>query len=69
MILTDIFEEGILYQEIYRDFSETADPMSAILDIKLEDETHVRLEYCEGKAYTDVNEVVELGESRSERRD
>ncbi len=60
LILTDIFEEGILYQEIYRDFSETADPMSAIHDIELEDETHVRLEYCEGKAYTDVNEVVEI---------
>lgn len=60
LILTDIFEEGILYQEICRDFSETADPMSAIYDIELEDETHVRLEYCEKEAYTNVNEVVEI---------
>lgn len=60
LILTDIFEEGILYQEIYRDFSETADPMSVIHDIELEDETHIRLEYCEGEAYTVVDEVVEI---------
>ena len=60
LILTDIFEEGILYQEICRDFSETADPMSAIYDIELEDEIHVRLEYCEKEAYTNVNEVVEI---------
>ncbi len=60
LILTDIFEEGILYQEIYRDFSETADPMSAIYDIELEDETHVWLHYCEGGAYTGVDEVVEI---------
>lgn len=69
LILTDIFEEGILYQEIYRDFSETADPMSAIHDIELEDETHVRLEYCEGKAYTDVNEVVEIQPVSADREE
>lgn len=60
LILTDIFEEGILYQEIYRDFSVTADLMSAIYSIELADEEHIMLEYCVGEDYTVVSEVVEI---------
>lgn len=60
LILTDIFEEGILYQEIYRDFSVTADLMSAIYSIELIDEDHIMLEYCTGEDYSVVNEVVEI---------
>ena len=60
LILTDIFEEGILYQEIYRDFSVTADLMSAIYNIELIDEEHIILEYCTGEDYSVVNEVVEI---------
>ena len=60
LILTDIFEEDILYQEIYRDFSMTADLMSAIYSIELIDEEHIMLEYCTGEDYTVVNEVVEI---------
>lgn len=60
LILTDIFEEGILYQEIYRDFSVTADPMSSIRNVELADEEHVMLEYCVGEDYTVVSEVVEI---------
>lgn len=60
LILTDIFEEGILYQEIYRDFSVTADLMSAIYSIELTDEEHIMLEYCVGEDYTVVSEVVEI---------
>ncbi|MDE6748071.1 MAG: hypothetical protein K2K21_03270 [Lachnospiraceae bacterium] len=60
LILTDIFEEGILYQEIYKDFSVTADLMSAIYSIELIDEDHIMLEYCTGEDYSVVNEVVEI---------
>ena len=60
LILTDIFEEGILYQEICRDFSETADLMSAIYNVELADEDHIMLEYCEGEEYTVVKEVVKI---------
>ncbi|MBD5506163.1 MAG: hypothetical protein HDR09_21045 [Lachnospiraceae bacterium] len=60
LILTDIFEEGILYQEIYRDFSVTADLMSAIYSIELTDEEHIMLDYCVGEDYTVVSEVVEI---------
>ena len=65
LILTDIFEEGILYQEIYKDFSVTADLMSAIYSIKLIDEEHIMLEYCTGEDYTVVNEVVEIEKTKS----
>lgn len=67
LILTDIFEEGILYQEIHRDFSATADLMSAIYSIELVDEDHVMLEYCAGEDYTIVNEVVEIENTKSDR--
>ena len=67
LILTDIFEEGILYQEIYRDFCVTADPMSAIYSIELIDEDHVMLEYCAGEDYTTVNEVLEIENTKSDR--
>ncbi|MDE6389118.1 MAG: hypothetical protein K2L82_15070 [Lachnospiraceae bacterium] len=65
LILTDIFGEGILYQEIYRNFSVTADPMSSIYGIELTDEEHVMLKYCEGEDYTVVNEVVEIEKTSS----
>lgn len=60
LILTDIFEEGILDQEIYRDFSVTADLMSVIYSIELTDEEHIMLEYYVEENYTVVNEVVEI---------
>ena len=65
LILTDIFEEGILYQEIYKDFSVTADLMSAVYSIELIDEEHIMLEYCMGEDYTVVNEVVEIEKAKS----
>ena len=64
LILTDIFEEGILYQEIYKDFSITADLMSAIYSIELIDEEHIMLEYCTGEDYTVVDEVVEIEKTK-----
>ena len=68
LILTDIFEEGILYQEIYRDFSITADPMSVIYSIELTDENHIMLEYCAGEDYTVVNEVMEIENTKPDRK-
>ncbi|MBD5456892.1 MAG: hypothetical protein HDR23_10615 [Lachnospiraceae bacterium] len=67
LILTDIFEEGILYQEIHRDFSASADLMSVIYSIELVDEDHVMLKYCAGEDYTILNEVVEIENTKSDR--
>ncbi len=52
LILSDVFKEGILYQEITRDFSKTAEPMSAVISIEMIDDETVRLEYYQGEDYT-----------------
>ena len=60
LTLTDIFEKGILHQEVVRDFSVCADPMSAVYRVEMVDDNSIRLEYCEGEDYTTVSEIIEL---------
>ena len=60
LTLTDIFEKGILHQEVVRDFSVCADPMSAVYRVEMVDDNSIRLEYCEGEDYTTVSETIEL---------
>lgn len=60
LTLTDIFDKGILHQEVMRDFTVCADPMSAILSVEMIDDTNIRLEYWEGTDYTKVSETIEL---------
>lgn len=58
LILSDIFKEGILYQEITRDFSETADPMSAIISVEMIDSENIRLEYYRGEEFAVEEEII-----------
>lgn len=60
LTLTDIFKKGILHQEVVRDFSVCADPMSAITSVEMIDDMNIRLEYLEGTDYTTVSETIEL---------
>ena len=60
LTLTDIFDKGILHQEVMRNFTACADPMSAILSVEMIDDTNIRLEYWEGTDYTKVSETIEL---------
>ena len=60
LTLTDIFEKGILHQEVVRDFSVCADPMSAVYSVEMIDDNSIRLEYCAGEDYTTVSETIEL---------
>lgn len=60
LTLTDIFKEDILHQEIVRDFSILADPMSAVKNVEMIDAETIRLEYYEGKEMTAVSETVAL---------
>ena len=60
LTLTDIFERGILHQEVVRDFSVCADPMSAVHSVEMIDDNNIRLEYCKGEDYTTVSEIIEL---------
>lgn len=45
---------------IVRDFTKTADPMSAIIDIELIDSGNVKLTYLTGNDYTEVTEIISL---------
>ena len=58
LILLDIFKEGIVHQEITRDFSKTEKPMSAIISIEMVDSENIRLEYYKGETYTIESEIV-----------
>lgn len=62
LILTDIFERGILHQEIVRDFSFSviADPMSVISSVEMIDDKSIRLKYFEGEDMSYVSEIIEL---------
>lgn len=58
--LTDIFEQGLLNKRIERDFTETADPMSAILSIKMIDDKTIELSYYSGADYSERTENITL---------
>lgn len=60
LTLSDIFKKGILHQEIVRDFSICADPMSVIMSVEMIDDMNIRLEYLEGIDHTTVSETIEL---------
>lgn len=64
LILTDLFKEQILYQEIIRDFSLFADYMGAVNGIEMIDEQNIRLEYYEGTNMTIVSEIIALNLER-----
>ena len=60
LILTDLFQEGILYQEITRDFSIMADSTSAVISVEMIDDSSIRLEYYNGDEMGIVSEIIEL---------
>ena len=60
LILTDLFQEGILDERITRDFTKTADPISAIIKIEMLDDENIRLEYYKGEDYTEESEIIKI---------
>lgn len=58
LILTDMFDQGIISKQIQRDFTETADPISAIISIKAIDEKNIELKYYSGPNYTPKEELI-----------
>lgn len=60
LILTDLFDEGILYKRIVRDFSKSAVASDAIISIELLDEKSIRLNYLKGEQYSEESEVILL---------
>ncbi|MBQ6888402.1 MAG: hypothetical protein IJN54_12925 [Lachnospiraceae bacterium] len=60
LIIMDIFNEGILCKKVTRDFSKTANPSSAIINIEIEDGENILLEYLLGVDYMEVSETINL---------
>lgn len=64
LVLTDIFEEGELYQEIKRDFSDSMMPYLAVKEITwitLHGQDVVVLEYFEGEERELITELIPVG--------
>lgn len=62
LVLTNIFDETLFYTKIHRNFTKTADPMSAIIRIELIGEDTIRLIYFEGEDYEEKTEVIAINE-------
>lgn len=62
LILTDIFQMGLLKKKISRDFSKTANPSSPILNIKMINDEMIELEYLAGENYIDIVETIFIHE-------
>ncbi len=60
LILMDIFREGILYEEISRDYSKMADPISAIDSIEVLENGDIKLQYYEGEDIELVLEIIQF---------
>ena len=60
LILTDIFNEGILYKKIVRDFTQSANPIDAVTIIEMMDDEKILLEYFEGDDFAERKEIISL---------
>lgn len=60
LILEDIFSEGILCEEIARDYSKMADPVSAVDSIEISENGEISLQYYKGDDMELVSEIIEM---------
>ena len=60
LIVHDIFLEGILYEEIIRDFSMINNPVSHVHLLLCSNETFLILRYKKGKEEEDIREVLKI---------
>lgn len=60
MFYTDQRDETWLYMEIVRDYTQTANPMSAIIQIEMYDDESIILTYLLGDKYEEVSEIIKL---------
>ncbi len=69
LILADIFREGILELEIVRDFSEMADPVSAIISVEMLEGGEILLQYYQGEDMEIMSEMIEPMETAHVKQD
>lgn len=60
LILRDIFHEESLYMAISRDFTKTADPISAIIAIEMQDRETITLSYYKGEDFEETSEIITI---------
>lgn len=60
LILTDIFEKGLIYKEISRNFTETANPIASIISIEPVDDSNINLKYYSGDNYSEKTELINI---------
>lgn len=60
LIISDLFDEASFYQEIKRDFSPTAEPSDAIVEVEFMKDKELYIEYLEGKNFTRKREFVQI---------
>lgn len=60
LFVCDIFDKDIFCEKIERDFTKTADPVSAVIDIMLGEDGLLVLKYYQGDAYNVVTETITL---------
>lgn len=58
LIFTDIFQRGEVYIEVEKNFAPYANPMDAVIDIKIIDSCHIELQYYEGEDFAEKSEVI-----------
>lgn len=49
LVFTDMFQRGEVYIEVARNFAPYANPIDAVIDIKIIDSYYIELQYYEGK--------------------
>lgn len=60
LIVRDIFDEDLFCMRIVRDFTGTADPMSAVISIEMADSKTIILTYYKGEDYIETSEKIEM---------
>ena len=66
LIVQDIFSEGILYEEIVRDFSVAANPLMDVELIEKGNKEFIHFQYVGGKDYQIIEELFEIYPTTSE---
>ncbi|MEL4106284.1 hypothetical protein AAFA46_05510 [Oscillospiraceae bacterium WX1] len=60
LIISNIYDASILYQEVKRNFSNTAVPSSAILSLNFVDSNKLEIDYLKGENFTETTEIIVL---------
>ena len=66
LIVQDIFSEGILYEEIVRDFSVAANPLMDVELIEKGNKEFIHFQYVGGKDYQIIEELLEIYPNKPE---